>query len=71
MPWWQVLHYLHNDITEGIIDKVWTSNGKNDYLQKTNTYRPITRPVFIQRDLSQGYYYPDFDKMSATSLRLT
>ena len=71
MPWWQVLHYLHNDNTEGIIDKVWTSDGHNDYLQKTDKYRPITRPVFIQPDLSQGYYYLDFDEMSATSLRLT
>ena len=63
-----ILHYLHNDITEGIIDKVWTSDGNNDYLQKNDTYRPITGPVFIQPNLSQGYYYPDFDKMSATSL---
>ena len=22
-----ILHYLHNDITEGIIDKVWTIDG--------------------------------------------
>ena len=46
-------------------------NGKNDYLQQTDTYRPITRPVFVQPDLSQGYYYPDSDETSATSLRLT
>ena len=26
----------------------------NDYLQKTDTYRPITGPVFVQPDLSQG-----------------
>ena len=38
MPCWQVLHYLHNDNTEGIIDKFWTSEGNNDYLQKTDTY---------------------------------
>ena len=44
---------------------------KNDYLQKTDTYRPITRPVFVQLDLSQGYYYPDSDETSTTSLRLT
>ena len=44
---------------------------KNDFLQKTDTYRPITRPVFVQTDLSQGYYYPDSDKTSVTSLRLT
>ena len=44
---------------------------KNDFLQKTDTYRPITRPVFVQPDLSQGYYYPDSDETSATSLRLT
>ena len=41
-----------------------------DYLQKTDTYRPITRPVFVQPDLSQGYYYPGSDETSATSLRL-
>ena len=41
---------------------------KNDYLQKTDPYRPITRPVFVQPDLSQGYYYPDSDETSATSL---
>ena len=34
-------------------------------------YRPITTPVFVQPDLSQGYYYPDSDETSATSLRLT
>ena len=44
---------------------------KIDILQKTDTYRPITRPVFVQPDLSQGYYYPDFNETSATSLRLT
>ena len=44
---------------------------KIDILQKTNTYRPITRPVFVQPDLSQGYYYRDSDETSATSLRLT
>ena len=44
---------------------------KNDYLQKTDTYRAITRPVFVQPDLSQGYHYPDSDETSATSLRLT
>ena len=44
---------------------------KNNYLQKTDTYRPITRPVFVQPDLSQGYYYPDPDETSATSLRHT
>ena len=43
----------------------------NDYLQKTDTYRPIARPVFVQPDLSEGYYYPDFDVASATGLRLT
>ena len=31
----------------------------------------ITRPVFVQPDLSQGYYYSHSDEMSATSLRLT
>ena len=44
---------------------------KIDILQKTDTYRPITRPVFVQPDLSQGYYYLDFNETSATSLRLT
>ena len=44
---------------------------KIDILQKTDTYRPITRPVFVQPDLSQGYYYRDSDETSATSLRLT
>ena len=44
---------------------------KNDYLQKTDTYWPITRPVFVQPDLSQGHYYPDSDETSATSLWLT
>ena len=43
----------------------------NDYLQKTDTYRPITGPAFVQPDLSQGYYYPDFDEASASSLLLT
>ena len=43
---------------------------KNDYLQKTDTYRPITGPVFVQPDLSQGYHYPDSDETSATSLQL-
>ena len=43
----------------------------NDYLQKNDTYRPFTRPVFVQPDLSQSCYYPDFDETSATSLRLT
>ena len=42
-----------------------------DYLQKTDTYRPITRPVIVQPDLSQGYNYTDFDETSATRLRLT
>ena len=40
---------------------------KNDYLQKTDTYRSITRPVFVQPDLLQGYYYPDSDENSATT----
>ena len=45
---------------------------RNDYLQKlTDTYRPITRPVFVQPDLSQGYHYQDSDETSATSFRLT
>ena len=43
---------------------------KLDNLRKTDTYRPITRPLFVQPDLSQGYYYPDFDETSATRLRL-
>ena len=43
----------------------------NDKLQKTDTYRQITRPVIVQPDLSQGYNYTDFDETSATSLRLT
>ena len=45
----------------------------NNKLQRLFTagYRPITRPVFVQPDLSQGYNYPDFDEASATSLRLT
>ena len=41
------------------------------YRKPTHHYRPITRPVFVQPGLSQGYYYPDFDEKSATSLRLT
>ena len=28
------------------------NNTTNDNLQKTDTYRPITRPVIVQRDLS-------------------
>ena len=36
--------------------------------KKTDTYQPITRPVFVQPDLSQVYYYPDSDETSATSL---
>ena len=39
------------------------------YRKPTHTDR--TRPVFVQPDLSQGYYYPDFDEASATSLRFT
>ena len=54
-----------------LLGHLWQQQTKNDYLQKTDTYRPITRPVFVQPDLSQGYYYPDFDEMSATTLRLT
>ena len=41
-----------------------------DSLQKTDTYLQITRPVIVQPDLPQGYNYTDFDKTSATSLRL-
>ena len=44
---------------------------KTTIYRKTDTYRPINRPVFVQPDLSQGYYYPDSDETSATSLRLT
>ena len=54
-----------------LLGHLWQQQTKNDYLQKTDTYRPITRPVFVQPDHSQGYYYPDFDEMSATTLRLT
>ena len=43
----------------------------NDKLQKTDTYRQITRPVIVQPDLSQGYNYTDLNETRATSLRLT
>ena len=44
----------------------------NSNLQKTDTYRPITRPAIVQPgDFSEGYDYMDFDETSATSLRLT
>ncbi|CAH3171970.1 unnamed protein product [Porites lobata] len=48
-------------------------NGKIPFLDclRTDTYRPFTRPVFVQPDPSQGYYHPEFDETSATSLRLT
>ena len=42
----------------------------NDNLQKTDTYRQITRPVIVHPDLSQGYNCTDFGETSATSLRL-
>ena len=54
-----------------LLGHLWQQQTKNNYLQKTDTYRPITRPVFVQPELSQGYYYPDFDEMSVTTLRLT
>ena len=47
-------------------NRLWTTN-----TQKTDTYRQITRPVFVQPNLSQGYYYSDFDETSPTSLWLT
>ena len=31
----------------------------NDNLQKTDTYRQITRPVIVEPDLSQGYNYTE------------
>ena len=40
---------------------------KNDYLQKTNTYRPITRPVFVQPDLSQTQPTFDFNSVASAS----
>ena len=44
----------------------------NSNLQKTDTYRLITRPAIVQPgDFSEGYDYMDFDETSATSLRLT
>ena len=44
----------------------------NSNLQKTDTYRPITRPAIVQPgDFSEGYDHMDFDETSATSLRLT
>ena len=43
----------------------------NDNLQKTDTYRQITKPIIVQLDLSQDYNYTDFDETSAIiSLRL-
>ena len=35
---------------------------------ENRTYRPITRSVFVQPDLSQSYYYPDSDETSTTSV---
>ena len=41
-----------------------------DNLQKTDTYRQITRPVIVQPNLLQSYNYTDFDETSAISLLL-
>ena len=58
-----------------LFETVWslatTTGYERLFIQKTDTYRPITRPVIVQPDLSQGYYYPDSDETSATSLQLT
>ena len=43
----------------------------NNKLKTTIYIRPITRAVFVQPDLSQGYYYPDSDETRTASLRLT
>ena len=38
------------------------------HFQKTDTHRPITRPVIASPTLShEGYNYTDFDETSATS----
>ena len=41
-----------------------------DNLQKTDTYRQITRPVIVQPNLLQSYNYMDFDETSAISFLL-
>ena len=40
------------------------------YLQETDSYRQIARPVIVQPYFSQSDDYTNFDKTSATSLRL-
>ena len=40
------------------------------YLQETDSYPQITRPVIVQPYFSQSDDHTDFDKTSATSLRL-
>ena len=40
----------------------------NDSVQKTNTYRQITRPIILQPDVTQSHDYKDSDETSATSV---
>ena len=44
---------------------------KDYYLQETDLYRQITRPVIVQPYFSQSNDHTNFDKTSATSLRFT
>ena len=53
--------FLHCLVTRdnNMLKRLFTEN---------RTYRPITRSVFVQPDLSQSYYYPDSDETSTTSV---
>ena len=42
----------------------------NDNLQKTDTYRQITRPVIVEPDLSQGYNYTEATYIRETGRNL-
>ena len=42
----------------------------NDNWQKTDTYRPITKPVIVQPDLSQGYNYRVFSLTWPASMQI-
>ena len=43
----------------------------NDNLQKTDTYRQITRPVIVEPDLSQGYNYTEATYIRETGRNLS
>ena len=60
-----------NKMVNYLFQTAWSLATTTDcerHFHKTDTYRPITRPVIVQPDLSQGYNYTNFDKTSAASL---